>query len=826
MGLSSLDAALSGLRTSQQQISVISNNVANVSTPGYSRKILPQSAQSLEGVTVGVRSGIVTRNVDLNLERDLWTQISAVGKLDVKQGYLNRVEQFHGAPDAELSFAAEISRLRDSFSSLAATPEDSFLQSQTVVGAEKMANKINELADLILTSRNDAQNELRLTIDRANQLLEQIADLNDQVQDNLNINRSTALAEDQRDEAIKELTDMIDVSFFVRGDGVMVVQTDQGVQLADNRASRIEFDPTPLGPGSAYPESAAAIYVVDKDFKGDPATDRRAINITEASLGGRIGGLLELRDEDFPRQMAQMDELAHKLALRFEQQGLRLFTDGTGNIPNDDAPDTSTDPRTPVNYVGFSTEIRVNQAVLADNSLVQQGTYGALNIQDGSNEVIRRVLDFTFGAINYQQAYNDDTNTQVDLLNTGADDLQTWLGLVPENNLQSNVDLTQYADVASIVAAGGDDVFGTVAPPAETDRFTITFDDPDLGIGPQTVTVDLRDPAFTGAFAIGSVDPVDGGTIDNAAEQLRASIDAQIAAFPPAAARYNASVSLSNNGQLTFSAASDIQVAAAGAEGISTEGFGFLGLGAATSEAQDPYFDIQVGNADPVRITIEPNESAATLLTKIQNVPNVAAQIVGGVLEIRPGDDDGFLNQSFGGDIKILGGPSNTSAATYGAPPATSTRTSIDDGVNITSALFGTYSINGGVISNTSPVTDMHYGSETNASATPPIPTVAFREDFLGPGANISIEVIGSSRLVDFAQKIVNQHTSQLISMENQLEDEQSLQNILQTQLLDESGVNLDEELSNLIVYQTAFSASARVVNAVDELFQELLNAV
>jgi flagellar hook-associated protein 1 FlgK len=51
MGLSALDAALSGLRVSQQQINVISNNVANASTPGYTRKILPQSSQALLGVT-------------------------------------------------------------------------------------------------------------------------------------------------------------------------------------------------------------------------------------------------------------------------------------------------------------------------------------------------------------------------------------------------------------------------------------------------------------------------------------------------------------------------------------------------------------------------------------------------------------------------------------------------------------------------------------------------------------------------------------------------------------------------------------------------------
>lgn len=39
-----------------------------------------------------------------------------------------------------------------------------------------------------------------------------------------------------------------------------------------------------------------------------------------------------------------------------------------------------------------------------------------------------------------------------------------------------------------------------------------------------------------------------------------------------------------------------------------------------------------------------------------------------------------------------------------------------------------------------------------------------------------------------------------------------------------DSGVNLDEELSNLILYQRAYSANARVIAAVDELWQALLS--
>jgi flagellar hook-associated protein 1 FlgK len=38
------------------------------------------------------------------------------------------------------------------------------------------------------------------------------------------------------------------------------------------------------------------------------------------------------------------------------------------------------------------------------------------------------------------------------------------------------------------------------------------------------------------------------------------------------------------------------------------------------------------------------------------------------------------------------------------------------------------------------------------------------------------------------------------------------------------SGVNLDEEAVNLMRYQYAFTAAARMINVVDELIQELLN--
>jgi len=184
-----------------------------------------------------------------------------------------------------------------------------------------------------------------------------------------------------------------------------------------------------------------------------------------------------------------------------------------------------------------------------------------------------------------------------------------------------------------------------------------------------------------------------------------------------------------------------------------------LGLASGTYEAEDPYFDIAVGNNDLTRITITPADDETTLLAKLQAVPGLAAQYgAGGELILRPGEDP--LNPNFGGDIRVVSGPFTASAAGANAVFGPGT---IADGVNVLSAVFGSF------------------------NAGPPV---------------------------------------QDVSLESRAADDSSFRDLLQDQLLNESGVNIDEELANLIVVQTAYAASARVIGVVDELFQELLATV
>lgn len=791
MGLSGLDTALSGLRVAQQQLNVIANNVSNVGTPGYTRKILPQETIVSLGAAVGARSSPIIRNVDLNLERDFWTQVSSVTFYDVQATYLNQIQQFHGAPEQEISIAAEIAELRDKFSTLADSPEDSFLQRTIVDQAGEVVGRINGMADLVTQMRNDAQDEIAVAVGKLNDTLQQIAELNKQIKFNTAVNKTTAALEDSRDEAIKKISEELEVSFFVRSDGVLVVQTVQGVQLADERAETVFFDKTVVGPDSFYPNSVGGIYV-----GGDPLVNPNSIEVTQSNLGGRLGALVDLRDNILPSSQAMVDELAHKLAMRFDLQGLRLFTDSSGNIPADTAPDPTTIPPTPVPYVGFATEIRVSQRVISDNALVQQGTVATdVTVQSGSNEVIRRVIEFAFGDTEYQEAAGT-----VDLRASGGPaTLQEWLGIYSSNRIIGTNNLASFSSLPAMMASAPD-VFTPPLGPIQNE-FIITFDDARLGVPLQSYTLNLT--AIDVAFPI-------GGAITDALDQMVAAINGLV---PPTDPAFAVSASRSPFGQLIIQSRANITIDASSIpSGMRQDGLDYLGLTEGTVQTTDPWLEVTVGNDPPTRIAIAPDDDETDLVNKLNKtsaadpgVPGLGVDLDAGTgfLTVRPGDD--VANPVFGGDIKIVGGP-------FAADGSGSIPGGVLAGTGVVEALFGA----------ASPVTNIPYASPTSTPGT----DVSFRFDELGPGADIDTGIISATTLIDFSQKIVNRQAEEIVSIEARRDDETSFRNLLQKRLLDESGVNIDEELSNLIVIQTAYSAAARVVTAIDEQFRELLRSI
>jgi hypothetical protein len=96
----SLSAALaianSGLANINVQFGVVSQNVANASTSGYAQEVATQTALTAQGDPLGVRSGVVTREIDASTQASLTSQNAVVTALQTRQSALQGIDDVQG----------------------------------------------------------------------------------------------------------------------------------------------------------------------------------------------------------------------------------------------------------------------------------------------------------------------------------------------------------------------------------------------------------------------------------------------------------------------------------------------------------------------------------------------------------------------------------------------------------------------------------------------------------------------------------------------------------------------------------------------------------
>ena len=82
----------------------------------------------------------------------------------------------------------------------------------------------------------------------------------------------------------------------------------------------------------------------------------------------------------------------------------------------------------------------------------------------------------------------------------------------------------------------------------------------------------------------------------------------------------------------------------------------------------------------------------------------------------------------------------------------------------------------------------------------------------------------GNQSLSEYAANMIATASTNASNTQTQLTYQQSLVSNLSNQQGEVSGVNLDEELSNLLIYQQSYSAAAKVISTMQQLFQVLDN--
>ncbi|WP_207476511.1 flagellar hook-associated protein FlgK [Arenibaculum pallidiluteum] len=365
MGLDvSLRHALSGLGVAQKHMEVVSRNISNTDTPGYTRKVAQQATQVVNGQSYGVDITGIQRTIDQYLQKEVLRRDSDVTALSVTESYLKRVEELHGSPTAETSLASQISKMRNGFLTLADSPDSELLQQKLIDDAQTLAHTFNQLSKTITDLRNQAHQEIISAVGELNANLGIVADLNKNISAASGLNVDQPDLEDKRDIALREIANLIDVNYYKGGDGAYGISTGDGrFALLEGTKQTVSVANATLQPSSYYGGAGTVPGIM---MTAVPA----AQDVTGSLQGGKIGALIELRDETLPKMQAQLDELAQELALRFSMSGVRLFAGADTTIPADNPV-----PVTPPSLnTGFAAQIQVPDLVKNNPRLLRDGT--------------------------------------------------------------------------------------------------------------------------------------------------------------------------------------------------------------------------------------------------------------------------------------------------------------------------------------------------------------------------------------------------------------------------------------------------------------------
>jgi len=376
-----LSIATGGLANVNRQMALVSQNVANANTPGYATEIGTQQGVTADGQALGVRTGLTVRNVDAELQAELFGQNATVAGLQTRQSALQAIDAAQGTPGQGSDIASLLGQLRDQFSTLLNSPDSAPQQGQVVSTAATLAQGINALSDAYTAQRQTAQDNLVSEVTTLNTTLNTIGGLSTRIVTLKASGQSIADLENQRDAALADLSQLVDVKALEQPSGDLLVATTAGLVLPIHATSPFATTDVNVQPGAYYPGGGIGGITLD-------GTD-----VTGQFSGGQIGANLALRDTTLPTDQAELDEFAQNLASRFHAQGLDLFTDPNGNVPLGGG--------VPVQngYVGFAATIQVNPAVQANPSLVRDGTpnQNSSNLA-GYTGIITAVLNNALGS--------------------------------------------------------------------------------------------------------------------------------------------------------------------------------------------------------------------------------------------------------------------------------------------------------------------------------------------------------------------------------------------------------------------------------------------
>ncbi|MBD8097814.1 flagellar hook-associated protein FlgK [Pseudomonas fluorescens] len=285
--MSLLSIGMSGLNAAQGSLSVLSNNIANANTSGYSRQQTTQNANANNpygGVYIGSGTTLADVRRVYNEFLDAAYQNSTALSNDAK-AYASQASAIDKTlSDKTTGMSSVLSGFFAAVQTAAANPSDVSARQVLLTSAQTLSNRFNSISGQLNEQKQSINGQLGTMSDQVNQLTSSIASLNKQITlAQGSASSAPANLLDARNEAVRSLNELVGVTTSEKN-GVFSVSTGTGQSLVlGDQSNTISAVPSNSDPSQ---------YTIQLNAGGGTAID-----LGNVLSGGSIGGLLRYRSD-------------------------------------------------------------------------------------------------------------------------------------------------------------------------------------------------------------------------------------------------------------------------------------------------------------------------------------------------------------------------------------------------------------------------------------------------------------------------------------------------------------------------------------------------
>ena len=368
--------SVSGLLAFQRALTVTSNNISNVATPGYSKENAnfterPGQAYSSGYIGSGTAIDSVTRSYDELLAGQVRSSQSSFSSFDT---YATQAAQIDNMlSDKKTGLTVSLQNFINAYQTVANSPSTTAQRQALLSQANGISQQMQNYNTQLQTYAGGIEQGIGSAITQINTLTDGIAKLNQQIASGLaSTGQTPNQLMDQRDQMLDQLSQYISVNTATQADGSMNVYVGTGQPLVIGATTQ-KLQATP----NQYNASENQVSLIGG---GGLTTD-----ITSSISGGQLGGLLAVRDQVLRPAETALGQFSVGLATLTNQAqaagidltgaaGKPMFAVG-GVISTSSSVNTGT---------GSVTTTRTNLASLTTDDYILRQSGGAWTLTDES----------------------------------------------------------------------------------------------------------------------------------------------------------------------------------------------------------------------------------------------------------------------------------------------------------------------------------------------------------------------------------------------------------------------------------------------------------